>query len=354
MTRVLLSTLQGNITKRIPFWFMRQAGRYLPEYREIRQNYKNFLEFCYTPEAAVEVTMQPIRRFDMDAAIMFSDILVLPHAMGADVWFEEGEGPRIAPIITLKNLEKLSTNKNEIENFLAPIFTILKTLRDVLSEEKTLIGFAGSPWTIACYMVQGRGQGKDGNLAYLGFASVREKAKQDPEFFAALIERITQATIVYLSKQIESGAEVIQLFDSWAGVLTPEEFTRWSVLPTQKIVSALHKKYPGVPIIGFARQSGKMILEYISKTGIDAVSVDESHPILWVKDALQPTIVVQGGISNIVLAEDAEDAVAQTKSILKMWSHKPFVFNLTHGIVPHTPIATVEAVARTIKEFTRD
>ena len=353
MTPLLLSTLQGNISDKIPFWFMRQAGRYLPEYRDIRKNYPQFLDFCYTPKAAVEVTLQPIRRFDMDAAIMFSDILVLPHALGCNVWFEEGEGPRITPILNQDDLIKLSTRN--IESHLAPVFEILNTLRMELAPEKTLIGFAGSPWTIACYMVQGRGQGKDSNqnTKWSGFKLVRAKAKEDPEFFEKLITLITDATIIYLRKQIDSGAQVIQLFDSWAGVLSPQEFTQRSVLPTKKILTEIRKTHPNIPVIGFPRQSGKMILEYVSKTGVSAVSVDESHPAQWVKESLQPSVIVQGGIGNMEIADDLASALMHTDEILSAWKDKPFVFNLAHGILPHTPPEHIAEISKRIKQFKR-
>jgi len=342
----LIETLQGRKSKRIPFWFMRQAGRYLPEYREIRKQQKNFLQFCYTPEAAAEVTLQPIHRFDMDAAIIFSDILVIPDALGMKVWFEEGEGPKLEPITKLSDVEKLSSSR--IDEHLSPVFKALSMVRKELAPEKALIGFSGSPWTLACYMLHG-----GGDKSETPFSGIKKQAKEKPELLDAIMELLVPSIIHYLCKKVESGANALQLFDSWCGVLEGDLFTKYVVHPTQKIVSGVRKKHPNIPIIGFPRLSGKHILEYVSKTGLDAVSVDESHPVLWVKEALQPHIVIQGALSNQLLANDKQAALAQTEMLLQHWSEFPFVFNLAHGIVPHTPIENVEAVCATIKNFVR-
>ncbi len=341
---MLIESLLGKKTDRVPFWFMRQAGRYLPEYREIRKRHPDFLTFCYSPEDAAEVTLQPIRRFGMDAAIIFSDILVIPHALGMQVWFEEGEGPKLTPLVSKKDVELLSQDR--LEQHLQPVFQALQNVRKELAKDKALIGFSGSPWTLACYMLQG-----GGDKSQTPFSKVKEIAIKQPELLEAIIEKLIPAIVLYLSRKVESGANALQLFDSWSGVIEGELFTKYVVHPTQKIVSQLHKKHPDIPIIGFPRHSGKHILEYVSKTGLHAVSVDESHPILWVKEALQPHIVVQGALSNQLLADDAIKATEQAKEILAAWSDFPFVFNLAHGILPHTPIAHVEAVCEVIRNY---
>jgi uroporphyrinogen decarboxylase len=335
--KLLLTALQKRKANRAPFWFMRQAGRYLPEYRQLRSRHKNFLEFCYTPEAASEATLQPIHRFGMDGAIIFSDILVVPHALGANVRFEEGHGPILEPIRTAEALKKL--NANELEIKLAPVYQALKLTRAALPGEVALIGFVGAPWTIACYMVEGKSS-KD-------FAQV--KALENQLFFPDMINILTEAAIQHAIHQIEAGAEIIQIFDSWAGLLGGESYRQWVINPTKKIVAALKAKFPQVPVIGFPRQSGSKFLDYARETGVNAVSFDDSVPLDWVKNSLQPHMVVQGCLNPQLLANDKKAAIDETRNIIAALRDKPFVFNLGHGILPHTPIENVQAICEFIK-----
>ena len=327
----LISVLSKKTSGKVPFWFMRQAGRYLPEYKEIRTKFPNFLEFCYKPQAAAEVTIQPITRFNMSAAIIFSDILVIPDALGVDVKFSAGHGP----ILEVTNeLAKLS--RNNFEETLAPVYEAIKLTRAALPTDKALIGFCGLPWTLACYMIEGKGS-RD-------FSSVRATIYQRKEFFAGLIQILTDAVIDHSLAQIEAGANVIQLFDSWAGVLSEQEFLNYSIIPSQKITAAIKAKYPHIPVIGFPRMAGSKIEQYSKLTSVDAVSFDGSVSLEFVKNNLGNLVVPQGNLDNILLAEDKNLAVAQTKKILANFSGKPFVFNLAHGILPHTPIENVKAV----------
>lgn len=324
--------------KKIPFWFMRQAGRYLPEYRAVRKNFTNFLEFCYTPQAACEVTLQPITRFNMSAAIIFSDILVIPDALGVDVKFAQGEGPILEQVI---DLEKLS--KNRFTQTLEPVYEAIKITRAALPPKKALIGFCGLPWTLACYMIEGKGS-RD-------FASVRITAQKRKEFFVGLIDILTGAVIEHSLAQIESGANVIQLFDSWAGVLSEQEFWDYIILPSKKITAAIKEKYPHIPVIGFPRMAGSKMFDYAKNTGVDAVSVDGSISLDFAKNTLQNQVILQGNLDNILLAEDGKQAVIQTKKILSELGNKSFIFNLAHGILPHTPLDNVQAVCDEILTY---
>jgi uroporphyrinogen decarboxylase len=337
--KILVQALQGKDVGRIPFWFMRQAGRYLPEYRELRARHKNFLEFCYTPEAAAEATIQPIRRFGMDGAIIFSDILVIPHALGANVWFEEGHGPKLTPIRNERELSALNAEK--LSEKLSPVYEALKLTKSKLPRETALIGFAGAPWTIACYMIEG-GSSKE-------FAEIRRLSAGDKEFFAKLIGVLTEAIIVHLKNQIRAGAEVVQLFDSWAGILEEKAYQEWSVAPAKKIVAAIKAEFPDVPIVGFPRQSGTRYLNYARETGVDAVNFDQSVPIGWVKDQLQPEVTVQGCLNPELLATDKDAMLIEAAQIIASLRHKPFVFNLGHGILPPTPIANMQALCDYLK-----
>jgi len=330
--------LRGEKTSRPPFWFMRQAGRYLPEYREIRASTGGFLSLCFTPKLAAEVTLQPLRRFDMDAAILFSDILVIPQAMGMDLRFEEGEGPKLNPVYDKKSIEALHTN---VEKHLEPIMETLRIVRSELPQEKSLIGFCGAPWTVACYMVEGGGS-RD-------YEKVRRFAYIEKEAFTLLIEKIIKASVTYLSMQVKAGADILQIFDSWAGVLSENEYKNWVIIPTKKIVSQIKNMHPEIPIIGFPRGSGAGIIAYEKETGVDAVSLDVQTPLLWARDALNKTI--QGNLNPIQLASDKEGAVAETKNIMRSWKNRPYIFNLGHGIIPSTPIENLQAVCDTIRGY---
>lgn len=337
-TKRLLRAYKKQSVDRIPFWFMRQAGRYLPEYKALRATTKGFLDFCYTPEKASIATLQPIERFGMDGAIIFSDILVVPHAIGVDVRFEEGHGPLVTPITTRKGLESLSTEN--LQSFLAPVYEALRLTKKNMPSDVALIGFVGAPWTLACYVVEGKSS-KD-------FATVQQIAKNDPAFFSALIELLTQAVAEHAIHQIEAGAEAIQIFDSWAGILDADSFHTWCIAPTKKIVSHIRKSYPNVPIIGFPRAVGEKYQMYAENVGADAISFDETVSLEWTKQHLQNNVCVQGALNNALLADDKTAMMAQAKNILSTLD-KPFVFNLGHGILPHTPIENVKTLCEFLK-----
>ena len=334
---LLVRTLNGEKQARVPFWFMRQAGRYLEEYRALRHDMGGFLDLCYHPDNACEVTLQPIRRFDMDAAIIFSDILVVPHALGANVRFVQGEGPRIDPVNTVQSLDELQWNPD----FLRPVYDAITRTRAELAEEKALIGFAGAPWTLACYMVQGQSD-RD-------FTTVRQIALTQPRFFDRLMQLLTDCVIAHLVAQIDAGAQVVQVFDSWAGVLNAEEFARYSIAPAAAIVAAIHAKRPGVPVIGFPRGAGVNYLAYVKQTQVDAVSIDYSVPIEWAAEILSPLCVVQGNLDPLLLADDKAAMLAQARRIVDCFSDKVFVFNLGHGIVPRTPVAHMQALCEYLR-----
>ena len=286
--------------------------------------------------------MQPIRRFNMDAAIIFSDILVVPHALGAEVTFEEKKGPVLKPIQTEADLDRLSLNMST----LAPVYEALRLTKKGLPDETALIGFAGSPWTLACYMVQGQSS-KD-------FQSVRSVAYSNRAFFTRLITLLTDSVIAHVLEQIKADAEVIQLFDSWSGVLSEQEFSEWVIAPTTKIVAAIKAAYPDVPVIGFPRQSGSKCLDYALATKVDGMSLDSSVSLAWAKKQLNGVCVMQGNLDNVALAENKESMIAQTQKILSAWgresfSKNPFVFNLGHGILPHTPIEHVEILCNLLR-----
>lgn len=335
--KLLVRVLQGKPAERIPFWFMRQAGRYLAEYRELRAKNRNFLEFCYNPEMAAEATLQPIRRFGMDGAIIFSDILVIPHALGMHVWFEEQKGPRLDPVQTQKVLEGLKPAQERLE----PVYQAIRNTRAQLPEETAMIGFAGSPWTLACYVVEG-GSSKD-------FQRVCDTATRDRPFFTQLIDRLAQAVTQHAMAQIEAGAEIIQLFDSWAGVLDAQAFDDWIIAPTQRIVHTLKERHPHVPVIGFPRQAKEGYIAYAKKTGVNAISLDQSVSLNWARQALPEPIVRQGNLDPVLLAEDKSAMIKAAGEIIAAWGDKPFVFNLGHGILPHTPVAHVQALCDFLK-----
>jgi uroporphyrinogen decarboxylase len=323
----MLEALAGRRPGRPPVWLMRQAGRYLPEYRKVRGQVGGFLDLCFTPDLAVEVTLQPIRRFAFDAAILFSDILVVPHALGQTVSFREGEGPVLTPIRTADDVARLQ--RDRLPEILAPVYETVRRLAASLPDQVALIGFAGAPWTVATYMVEG-GTSRD-------FHRTKLWAYRDPEGFAVLIDRVTEATIDYLRSQIEAGAEIIQLFDSWAGVLPEAEFDRWVIEPTRRIVAALRASHPDLPIIGFPRGAGALYPRYFAQTGVTAVSLDTSVPCSWARTALQTLGPVQGNLDPLALVAGGTALANAAAAILDALAAGPFVFNLGHGIVPETP-----------------
>lgn len=338
---LLIDILSNKKSSSVPFWFMRQAGRYLPEYKKVRSHFCNFLEFCYTPEAACEVTLQPITRFDMSAAIIFSDILVIPDALGAEVAFRENIGPVLTPTLTQSDMEKLDANN--LTEKLSPVYKAISLTREHLAKDKALIGFCGSPWTLACYMIQGKSS-RD-------FADARAFALKEKSLFTHMMALLEKAIITHACNQIDAGANVIQLFDSWSGVLSELEFEHYVIRPTQRIVAAIKKKYPAIPIIGFPRMCGAKFSDYAEKTGVNAVSFDGSVSLSYAQKELLPNVVLQGNLDSQILAEDKELSLSQTKKILEQFSGSPFIFNLAHGILPHTPIANVQAVSDMIKNY---
>lgn len=325
--------------KNPPVWIMRQAGRYLPEYREIRSNVKNFLELCYTPKLAAEVTLQPIRRFKMDAAIIFSDILVIPDALGVKVEFVKNEGPKLGEF----DLNKLKINN--IESHLNPVFEALEIVKSNLDENTALIGFSGCPWTLACYMIE-KGGSKN-------FEKTRQLALQNPQYFSQLIEILTNSIIQYLSLQIKAGADIVKIFDSWAGILPPFELRKWVIEPSKKIVAELKKLHPEIPIICFPRGIGANYLEFCQEVKCDVVALDQNIERTWVKNNLQQDLgmVVQGNLDNLLLAFGSKSEIEkEVLDILQKFANKPFIFNLGHGILPQTPIENLELVLNLVRK----
>ena len=335
----------GNRTPRhVPFWFMRQAGRYLPEYRELRRKSTGFLDFCFTPELAVEATLQPLRRFGMDAAILFSDILVVPHVLGQKVAFREGEGPVLEPIRDRGGIDAL--NPDGALERLEPVFAALRGISTELDDATALIGFAGAPWTVATYMVEGRGGTR--------FETIRGWAKADPETFGRLIDRLVDTTARYLIEQLRNGAELLQLFDTWAGVLDEDEFNRWTVAPTARIVQRVKAAFPDVPILGFPRHCRSRIERFVAQTGVDGVSLDSSIDPAEIPALVHADTLVQGNLDPRVLVGGGEALRKATREILAALADRRFIFNLGHGIVPETPPEHVAEVARMVREWKRD
>lgn len=341
---LLIQNLKGEKTRGVPFWFMRQAGRYLPEYRELRASTKGFLDLCFTPEKAAEVTLQPLRRFNMDGAILFSDILVVPHSLGVEVRFAEGEGPIVGICDTQQKIDALdlSTVRKKLE----PVAETVRLVKKQLPQGAALLGFAGAPWTVACYMLQGKG-GKE-------FLPARKFALSQPALMEKLMETLVSATVDYLRMQIDAGADAVQIFDSWAGLLTPEQFSRWSIAPTQKIVAKLRETHPHTPIIGFAKGAGLELGAYAKNTGVNCIGVDQHTPMAYALTVrAHAKQAVQGNLDPLLMAFDKEGALRETEAILKTLGDAPCVFNVGHGFIPETPIENVAAVSKLVKEWVR-
>ncbi len=336
----IMAVLRGQRVNPPPLWVMRQAGRYLPEYRALRAEKGGFLELVHDSEAAAEVTLQPLRRFDVDAAILFSDILVVPHAMGQDLWFETGEGPRLAPRIAEVALETLQPKPERLE----PVYQTLRLLKQQMPKGRALLGFAGSPWTVATYMVDGQGS-KDHGAA-------RRMAYTERDRFAALIDAIVDMTTAYLIGQIEAGADAVQLFDSWAGSLAPDEFMRWVVTPNRAIVDRVRSACPNTPIIGFPKGAGAKLVDYALGTGVDAVGIDETIDPVWADALLPKGLPVQGNLDPLLLIAGGEALDARIDFIRTAFANRPHIFNLGHGILPDTPIAHVERLVRRVRATT--
>jgi uroporphyrinogen decarboxylase len=336
----VMRVLSGEPVWPPPVWLMRQAGRYLPEYRAIREGSGGFLQRCMTPDLATEITLQPIRRYGMDAAILFSDILVLPWALGQDLRFIDGEGPTMTPIRDSAGLAKLTLARAPGET--APVMETVRRVRAALPPECTLLGFAGSPFTVACYMVEGGGS-RD-------FAATRTAAYADPAFFDRLIDLLVEATVEYLAAQLDAGADAVMLFDTWAGVLPPPQFFAHVVRPSARIVTELNRRYPGVKIIGFPRLAGTLVADYAAQTGVQCVGLDTSVDAARVAATLPANIAVQGNLDPMVLIAGGDALAQETIRIRDALRGRPHIFNLGHGILPHTPPAHVADLLTTIRQ----
>jgi len=328
--RRFLRPFLGEALSPPPIWLMRQAGRYLPEYRATRAEAGGFLDLCYNPKLATEVTLQPIRRFAFDASILFSDILVIPHALGQKVWFAEGEGPRLTPIETGAELAATWKPDRALDH-LAPVLETVERLRTELPDETALIGFCGAPWTVATYVVAGRGSPDQ--------AAARLWAYRDPDGFQTLIDMLTDASIAYLKAQIANGADVVQIFDSWAGSLPENEFARWVIAPTQRMVDAIRADHPDVPIIGFARLAGAGLRAYADGTGCDAFGCDTAQRLTFARETVGAPLrkPLQGNLDPLLLVAGGSALDAAVDEIVETMAGHPFIFNLGHGIVPQTP-----------------
>lgn len=342
MPGLLLDTLNGKRGSRVPLWLMRQAGRYLPEYRALRAEKGGFLALAYDSEAACEITLQPIERFGFDGAILFSDILIVPHAIGQHLEFLAGEGPKLSPPLVDAALEGLTSDPTRYE----AIYETVRLCRRRLPEGVTMLGFAGSPWTVATYMVAGEGS-RDQHEA-------RALAYRDPAKLNAILDRIVAETIDYLSGQIEAGAEAVQLFDSWAGSLAPDEFERLVIAPNAKIVAELRRRHPATPVIGFPKGSGEKLSAYARETGVQAVGVDETIDPVWAHRELPQGMPVQGNFDPLLLLSGSERLESRARFILEAFADRPHVFNLGHGIDRRTPIEHVERLIAVVRDFEGD
>ncbi len=335
-----LDVLDGRRRSIPPIWMMRQAGRYLPEYREIRQQAGSFLDLCFNPRLAAEVTLQPVRRFQFDAAILFSDILVIPHALGQGVRFEVGEGPRLDP---LQDIGGLAVLRKEIDqNVLAPVYEVIGLVKAAIPPEVALIGFCGAPWTVATYMIAGRGTPDQ--------APARIFAYQQPEVFAALIDILVQASASYLLRQFKAGVEAVQIFDTWAGVLPPEEFDRWCIEPMRRIVAQVRRELPQAKIIGFPRGAGTGLLRYVEQVPVNAIGLDWMIDRSFAREQVQRRVPVQGNLDPLVLLAGGPALDRAVDTILDAFAAGPFIFNLGHGILPETPIAHVERMLKRVRQ----
>jgi uroporphyrinogen decarboxylase len=322
-----------------PIWLMRQAGRYLPEYRLVREKADDFLKLCFTPKLAAEVTLQPVRRFGFDAAILFSDILVIPHALGQPVRFTVGEGPQLDPIADRAGLLALRTQLDH--EVLAPVYETIALVKGALPANVALLGFCGAPWTVASYMIAGRGTPDQ--------EPARLFAYGDPEGFGALIDKLVEASASYLVRQLQAGVDAVQIFDTWAGILPVEEFTRWCIEPTRGIISEVRRRVPGARVIGFPRGVGTALLRYIEEVPMNAVGLDWTVDLVFARDQIQWRVPVQGNLDPLVLVAGGAALDRSIDRILEVFSEGPFIFNLGHGILPQTPLAHVERMLARVR-----
>ncbi len=340
MTKTLLRALSGDTLPTPPVWLMRQAGRYLPEYRATRAQAGDFLSLCYTPDLAAEVTLQPIRRYGFDAAILFADILLIPDALGADLWFVTGEGPRLSTITGPDGLKPLK-GKDDIHDHLAPVYETVKILSQELPSETTLIGFAGAPWTVATYMIAGRGTPDQ--------APAHKLRQEDPATFDALINLLTDATIEYLSKQVEAGAEVVKIFDSWAGSLKGEAFDRYALEPAKKITQKMKQRFPGLPVIAFPREAGDKYIGFAKAVGTDCLALDTSVDATWAAQHLQKDGCVQGNLDPKLMITGGDALRQEARRIVDALKNGPHIFNLGHGITPEADPENVHVLLEEIR-----
>jgi uroporphyrinogen decarboxylase len=339
MEKPFLTALAGRAVNPSPIWLMRQAGRYLPEYRQLRAQSKNFLDFCFRPDLAIEATLQPIRRFDLDAAILFSDILTVPWALGQKVEFLEGEGPKLEPLRSAGDLDRLDLGG--LVERLAPVYRTVAGVAASLPSKTALIGFAGAPWTVAAYMVEGEGS-RD-------FIVAKSFGMARPDLFQRLLDMVTDATIAHLSAQIEAGAEAVQLFDSWAGVLAEAEFRAWVIEPTRAIATAIGVRYPAIPLIGFPRGAGGMLPIYAERTGVGAIGLDTQVPLGWALSVLPPNLPVQGNLDPVALVVGGRTLREAVKVILDRARGRALIFNLGHGVPQTTPPDHVTELVRLVR-----
>ena len=337
--KAVLEVLQGRAQKVPPVWMMRQAGRYLPEYRELRARAGGFLDLCFTPSLAAEVTMQPIRRFGFDAAILFSDILVVPHALGRSVRFEVGEGPRLEPFQNAASLDALRSEPDEV--VFAPVYETVREVKRQLDPNVTLLGFCGAPWTVATYMIAGQGTPDQ--------APARLFAYREPDAFARLIEILSAASVRYLVGQLRAGADAVQIFDTWAGVLPPHEFARWCIAPMRTIVNEVRRQVPDARIIGFPRGAGAQLEHYLDEVPVNAVSVDWMAEPRFIRERVQSRVAVQGNLDPLALIAGGAALDRAVDTVLENFGSGPLIFNLGHGIQPETPIAHVEQMLKRVR-----
>lgn len=337
----ILQVLSGEKASRIPIWLMRQAGRYLPEYREIRKQNDAFLDVCYSPALASEITLQPIRRFGFDAAILFSDILVIPDALGQKVEFLQGEGPCLEPIVEVKGYASFQPHK--IIDHLSPVFETVRRVKAELPDQVALIGFCGAPWTVATYMVSGRGT-KDQ-------AEARLWAYRDPEGFSGLIDILVESSILYLKEQIKAGAEVVQIFDTWAGSLAESERENWCISPLRRIAAAIKKDHLNIPVIAFLRGAPSSFNALAAMEEIDCVGIDTSVPATQAAARVQGKKCLQGNLDPLALLAGGAALDRGIEHVLEAFGSKPFIFNLGHGILPETPISHVERLIEKVRNF---
>ena len=339
MNKSLLAVLDHQLRTPPPIWLMRQAGRYLPEYRAVREKAGDFLKLCFTPEFAVEVTLQPVRRFGFDAAILFSDILVIPHALGQAVRFAIGEGPQLDPIVDRGGLARLKTELEQ--DMLEPVYETIREVKARLAQDVALLGFCGAPWTVASYMVAGHGTPDQ--------APARMFAYADPEGFTVLMDKLVEASASYLIRQFQAGVDAVQIFDTWAGILPASEFQRWCIAPTQRIIAKVRSRIPGAKVIGFPRGVGAGLLRYVENVPVDAVGLDWMVDPVFARDQIQWRMPVQGNLDPLVLVAGGAALDRAVDEILAVFSERPFIFNLGHGILPQTPIAHVEQMLARVR-----